>query len=70
MGKMTTQTQEMGLQGVEERSEARDGAYHQHWRTEEAVMKWYGWSSAVGMSILLVSVGVCAVLLRYAILGG
>lgn len=65
---MTTQTDDLRFGGSERGDRARpDWA---NWRTEEQVMKWYGWGSAVGLSILLVSVGVCAVLLRYAFLGG
>ncbi|WP_342363595.1 hypothetical protein [Terrarubrum flagellatum] len=39
------------------------------WRAEEEVMKWYGWGSAVGMSILLLAVGATALMLRHAIYG-
>jgi hypothetical protein len=35
----------------------------------EAAMAWHGWGSPVGISILLVAVGIAAVLLRSAILG-
>ena len=35
----------------------------------EAAMAWYGWGSAVGISILLVALGVAAVLVRFALLG-
>ena len=39
------------------------------WRHEEAVMRWYGWGSPVGLSVALVSFAVAAVLLRRAVLG-
>ena len=32
-------------------------------------MAWYGWGSPVGLAILLVVAGACAVLLRFAVLG-
>ena len=35
----------------------------------EAALAWHGWGSPVGISILLVALGVAAVLVRYAILG-
>ena len=35
----------------------------------EAAMAWYGWGSPVGLAILLVGAGACAVLLRFAVLG-
>jgi len=35
----------------------------------EAAMAWHGWGSPVGISILLVALGVAAVLVRYAVLG-
>jgi hypothetical protein len=35
----------------------------------EAAMAWYGWGSPVGLAILLVAAGACAVLLRFAVLG-
>ena len=35
----------------------------------EAALAWHGWGSPVGISILLVALGVTAVLVRYAILG-
>jgi hypothetical protein len=48
---------------------ARDRQAHD-WRTEEAVMRWYGWGSPIGFSIALVGFGAAALLLRHAILGG
>jgi len=35
----------------------------------EAVMAWHGWGSPIGLSIALVSVGITAVLLRFAVFG-
>ena len=35
----------------------------------EAAMAWHGWGSPVGLAILLVAAGACAVLLRFAVLG-
>jgi hypothetical protein len=35
----------------------------------EAAMAWHGWGSPVGLAILLVGAGACAVLLRFAVLG-
>ena len=35
----------------------------------EAAMAWHGWGSPVGISILLVALGVAAVLARFAVLG-
>jgi hypothetical protein len=35
----------------------------------EAAMAWYGWGSPVGLAILLLGAGACAVLLRFAVLG-
>jgi hypothetical protein len=35
----------------------------------EAAMAWHGWGSPVGLAILLVGAGACAVLLRVAVLG-
>ena len=35
----------------------------------EAALAWHGWGSPVGISILLVALGVAAVLVRYAVLG-
>ena len=32
-------------------------------------MNWYGFGSPVGLGILLVCIGVCALLVRFAILG-
>ena len=35
----------------------------------EAAMAWHGWGSPVGISILLVALGVAAMLARFALLG-
>ena len=35
----------------------------------EAAMAWHGWGSPVGISILLVALGVAAVLARFAVFG-
>ena len=35
----------------------------------EAAMAWHGWGSPVGISILLVALGVAAALVRYAVVG-
>jgi hypothetical protein len=34
------------------------------------VGKWYGWGSPIGLSIALIAVGIVAVLIRIAIVGG
>lgn len=64
---MTTASNEISMDAAGRRTAEDERA--QHWRAEEAVMKWYGWGSPVGMSIMLVSVGVCAVLIRHALFG-
>ncbi len=35
----------------------------------QKAMNWYGFGSPVGLGILLVSIGVCAMLVRVALLG-
>ncbi len=40
----------------------------QDWHMSE-VMAWHGWGSPVGISVLLVSIGVTAALLRHALFG-
>ena len=39
------------------------------WKYAERSMAWHGWGSPVGLAIILISLGVTAVLLRFAILG-
>ncbi len=64
---MTTASPDMSAAPADRR--AAEDPQARHWRAEEAVMKWYGWGSPVGMSIMLVSVAVAAVLLRHALFG-
>lgn len=40
------------------------------WHAEQAVMTWHGWGSPVGIGLLLVAIGITAVLIRHAVLGG
>lgn len=35
----------------------------------EEAMKWYGWGSPIGLSFFFLSIGICAVLIRWAIVG-
>jgi len=35
----------------------------------EEAMKWYGWGSPVGLSIFFISLGICAILIRFVIIG-
>ena len=35
----------------------------------KAAMAWYGWGSPVGISIVLLALGVAGVLIRFAVLG-
>ncbi|MBN8938338.1 MAG: hypothetical protein J0H01_02560 [Rhizobiales bacterium] len=40
------------------------------WHAEQAVMTWHGWGSPVGIGLLLIAIGITAVLIRHAVLGG
>ncbi|MGL4285647.1 MAG: hypothetical protein ACRCVA_04850 [Phreatobacter sp.] len=40
------------------------------WRAEQAAMTWHGWGSPVGIGLLLIAIGIAAVLVRHAVLGG
>jgi len=35
----------------------------------EEAMKWYGWGSPVGLGIFILSLGIFALLIRFAIIG-
>ena len=41
----------------------------QEWNYARQAMAWHGYGSPVGLGVLLVSVGLCALLLRFAVLG-
>lgn len=41
----------------------------QEWQYAERSLAWHGWGSPIGLSFMLVALGVTAVLVRFAVLG-